>query len=340
MGRLKKNKLTFTKDTKLIVGDFNVGKVIIYSWDSVTNNWHETDELFGNKFESGHNFGVSCSINRDGNRLAVGVDNKDVYRGAVFIYGLDRLGDLDEVYRIQRGDGKIYDQFGSSCSLSSDGTKLIIGANGRGGYRGIVYTYVLTEHNGAWNEICRTVCSNNKPNARFGSSCSLSGDGTKMIVGAGGKNTNSIYTYIWNNDTESWDEVHRLLNDDYGTHNQFGLRTTLSKDGSKLVVETLTSNKRVIYTYLWDESSRSWFVVNKLHLADEKSGNCVATSCTLSNDSNQLVVVSTMDSGYHNSGQIRTYLWNLHNNTWDEYSIQDDIEIGRNEYFGYSCALS
>jgi len=149
--------------------------------------------------------------------------------------------------------------FGSSAAISSDGSKLIVG-NIFGNTdpedtadRGSVTTYAW--NGSTWIFVCRTYPEPSVSNeSYYGISCALNRDGTIMVVGADYANytvpnttdiitqAGAVFTYDWNNTTNSWDYRDVLLSPGYGnvegpqTESRFGIGVDLDDSGTKLVV--------------------------------------------------------------------------------------------------------
>ena len=94
---------------------------------------------------------------------------------------------LDFVARkLTATDAAAYDQFGWSVSMSSDGTRVIVGAHyadpGAIGNAGAAY--VFTRSGSTWTQESKLIASDKASGDSFGQSVSMSSDGTRVIVGA------------------------------------------------------------------------------------------------------------------------------------------------------------
>jgi hypothetical protein len=74
---------------------------------------------------------------------------------------------------------------GTSVSLSADGTEALVGAPGDDGGIGAAWVFMLTD-NGGWNYGAKLTATGETGAGAFGSSVSLSSDGTRALVGAPG----------------------------------------------------------------------------------------------------------------------------------------------------------
>jgi hypothetical protein len=135
-------------------GGTNVN-AFVYDYNSGTNAW---DNIGGSTLvgTSASNFGVSSAISNDGNVIAVGA-NSDAADGTGWgrVYMYKRSGTTWVlVSTLRNPSGANAEYFGTSVSLSGDGTRLIAGAiyydpplggTGDAGHAGRVYTFEYIE---------------------------------------------------------------------------------------------------------------------------------------------------------------------------------------------------
>lgn len=156
-------------------------------------------------------------------------------------------GDLANASRATSGMG-----YASSASISADGSKLIVGnikadplieSNDN---KGSMTTYAW--NGSTWIFVCRTYYTEEWDDSYFGISCALNADGTVMVVGAdyhrvtGFPQCGGVFTYDWNDTTNSWDYRNTLISPgfsgDTGPQYQarFGIGVDIDDDGTRLVV--------------------------------------------------------------------------------------------------------
>ena len=128
---------------------------------------------------------TSVSLSADGSRVAIGAPFND---GAGTSAGQVRVFDLTGSSWVQVGDDidgeAAWDNSGSSVSLSSDGSRVAIGApdNGGGGiFAGQVRVYDLS--GGSWVQVGSDINGEAEGDIA-GSSVSLSSDGSRVAIGA------------------------------------------------------------------------------------------------------------------------------------------------------------
>jgi hypothetical protein len=133
----------------------------------------------------GDQSGSSVSVSSDGNRIAIGAPNNGENgrdSGHVRIY---EYSGIDWIQLGSDIDGKAAEDLsGSSVSLSSDGTRIAIGAPYNNGNRADSGHVRIYEYRGTdWVQLGGDI--NGKAGAdQSGSSVSLSSDGTRIAIGA------------------------------------------------------------------------------------------------------------------------------------------------------------
>jgi hypothetical protein len=150
---------------------------------------------------TGDNSGVRVSLSSDGSRVAISAAQN---AGTAPYAGHVRVYDLTGGAWVKVGadiDGEAaYDQSGVSVTLSSDGSRVAIGAPGNedgGNNAGHVRVYNLT--GGAWVQVGSDIDGKAAVNG-FGASVSLSSNGSRVVIGAiynddGGNNAGQVRVY-------------------------------------------------------------------------------------------------------------------------------------------------
>lgn len=175
------------------------GAVYVYRY---TTDWAFESYIKASEVDVNDIFGTAVSLNADGTTLAVGAPNYTFDRGgfdnsgAVFIYRRTSVwAEQDMVLAMNMGSDQD-DLFGTSVALSNDGNAFAAGAPGESSSltgvgtamnetaseSGAVYLYRFTSPN--WVRESFIKASNTGAGDTFGGSVSLSGDGTRLAVGA------------------------------------------------------------------------------------------------------------------------------------------------------------
>ena len=184
-------------------------------------------------------FSGRSSLSADGNTLAIGASGND--RNGIDS-GHTRVFRNDNGTWTQIGsdiDGKAAgDRSGSAISLSADGNILAIGARNNddnGDSSGHVRVY--RNDNGIWVQIGSDINGEAAMDS-FGSSVSLSADGSTLAIGAtrhDGNETDSGHVRIFRNDNGTWTQIGSDIEGE-AINDNLGRSVSLSADGNTLAV--------------------------------------------------------------------------------------------------------
>ena len=227
-------------------------------------------------------------------------------------------------------DGEsVNDQAGKSVSLSSDGTIVAIGAPYNDNM-GQVQVYKWNESN--WNKLGGDIDGANN-NDRFGSSVSLSSDGTIVAIGAPyNDNMGQVQVYEWNE--SNWNKLGGDI-DGANNNDRFGYSVSLSSDGTIVAIGAPQYNNSTgqVQVYEWNESN--W---NKLggDIDGANNNDWFGSSVSLSIDGT-IVAIGATYAATGKVGKVGMYKWNEPN--WTQ--LGTDIDgAAENDDFGSSVSLS
>jgi hypothetical protein len=214
-------------------------------------------------------FGLAVSLSADGLRLAVGAPQQGTPAagaGAVYVFVWSGSAWTQEAY-IKASNAAGTDQFGTSVTLSSDGSRLAVGApyedSSATGINGLQTSnaatnsgavYVFSRSGSTWTQEAYVKASNTSGLDLFGGAVSLTADGTRLAVGARGEasvatGVNGIQAddtvaqsgavYVFSRSGTTWTQEAYVKASNTGMGDMFGSSLTLSSDGTRLVVGTV-----------------------------------------------------------------------------------------------------
>ena len=155
---------------KIIIGAYggNYAKTFIYSND--TKTWDHEVMLSG---AAGDAFGFSVAISGDGNEAIIGAPFANANVGFARVFDLETNANI-QTFRGSFGN----DEFGMAVDMSLDGLSAIVGAPG-GNY---VQCLAINPLTGLWGTKGTNLIDTE--DSGYGSSVSISGDGTIIAIGA------------------------------------------------------------------------------------------------------------------------------------------------------------
>jgi hypothetical protein len=277
--------------------------------------------------------GHSVAMSSDGSRIAVGEPSHDSdgkqSAGRVRVYrvvnnqwvqiGADILGVAAD------------DQSGLSVAISSDGSRVAIGAPNHDSYKGHVRVY---NWNGtSWEQLGLDI--DGKANGKeAGTSVAMSADGSRVAIGAPTTGSGSVHVYNWNG--TSWSQV-GLDIDGEADDDKSGSSVAISSDGTRVAIgapnnQSLTGHVRV---YNWNGTSWS-------QLGDDIDGEATSdisgSSVAMSSDGTRVAIgAPDNDGAAEDAGHVRVY--NLNGTSWEQ--LGDDINgEARRDKSGSAVAMS
>eukprot|EP01094_Clydonella_sp_ATCC50884_P020423 TRINITY_DN4242_c0_g1_i5.p1 TRINITY_DN4242_c0_g1~~TRINITY_DN4242_c0_g1_i5.p1 ORF type:complete len:564 (+),score=30.22 TRINITY_DN4242_c0_g1_i5:116-1807(+) len=210
----------------------------VFEWDNLNTVW---EQMGGDIAEDPDDYwGYCVSLSYDGTRLAIGAP--DTAYSDYTPYA--RIFDWDGNSWTQLGsdlDGEaVGDYSGYSVSLSSDGTRVAIGAPGPNGWTGHVQIFELVGT--TWTQLGSDIDGTGAGDY-FGFSVSLSEDGSRVAVGSPqffANNPTPGYTGVfeWNDMNLTWEQMGEyIVGDEVGNGLEAsGYSVSLDAAGSRLAI--------------------------------------------------------------------------------------------------------
>lgn len=250
----------------------------VYVFSRVGTAWTQEAYVKASNTDANDYFGYAVSLSADGTRLVVGAryessaaigvggneaDNSASESGAAYVFVRSGTSWAQEAY-LKASNAGAADHFGLAVALSSDGTRLAVGAIGDdssatgiggnqadngAGNAGAVYVFSRTGT--TWTQEAYIKASNTGASDLFGTSVALSGDGARLAVGArfedsaatgvGGSQADNSATesgaaYVFSRTDTTWVQEAYVKASNTGATDYFGYAVSLSTDGARLAV--------------------------------------------------------------------------------------------------------
>jgi len=340
--------VSFSSDgTKVAIGAFvndgngtNSGHVRVYGYSggSWTQLGADIDGDAANDYS-----GYSVSLSSDGTKVAIGAygnDDNGSSSGHVRVYGYSggswtQLGaDID-------GDAT-NDYSGRSVSLSSDGTKVAIGAlynDGGGSNSGHVRVFQYSS--GSWTQLGADI-DGDAVNDYSGQSVSMSSDGTKVAIGATGNDgggSGSGHVRVYGYSGGSWSQLGADIDGDAANDNS-GQSVSMSSDGTKVAIGAPYNDGNGTnsgHVRVFQYSSGSWTQLGS-DINGDAASDYSGLSVSLSSDGIKVAIGATgNDGGGSNSGHVRVYEYS--SGSWSQLGADIDGDAA-DDYSGISVSLS
>jgi hypothetical protein len=272
--------------------------------------------------------GQAVAQSNDGSILAIGAP-QNLFTGSLSGKGYVRVYAWNGIAYVQRGADIIgeaaTDMFGWSVSLSDDGSVLAVGAVKNDGANGIDSGHVRVY---AWNGVAyaqRDVdIDGAKAGDYFGTSVSLSNDGSILAVGAYNHNKTATdvfvgqtRVYAWNTTTAKYVQRGAEI-DGEADSDHAGWSVDISDDGSTLAIGARYNDGNSgkdsgqVRVYAWN-STTSLYVQQGADIDGASAGNYLGWSVALSSNGNIMAAGEPYYApsvGLNQTGQVQVYAWN------------------------------
>ncbi|WP_350304313.1 hypothetical protein [Photorhabdus viridis] len=318
------------------------GKEPVYLFSYTDSGWRQQ---FAD-YVSGYS-GRALSLNRNGNVLAVGIENRnsDGGHGSVFVYRRLENGAWEKSAKLWLSEANVQQHFGCAVGLSADGTLLAVGSYGwRSGLLtncGAVYLY---QYDGKkWSQLGeRLTLSSPAQGDMFGGKLSLSANGSTLVVAATGRNGNNGEVTIFHRHGTYWQPqppLNSLTSPSLNSSDSFGASLSLNDSGNILAVGCPGEKDNVGAVYLYQRHRHVWQVMGILREA-VTAGERFGSELSLSGDG-QVLVVSTPVGKNDTGVQTGTVWWFIYQDEqWIMQGKLLELDGESNHKFGAGVCLS
>ena len=314
------------------------GHVRVYDWinDAWTNEIPDIDGEFEDDFS-----GMSVSLSSDGNRLAIGAEANDgngMSSGHVRVFELgnnnwEQLGmDIDG-----ESEG---DNLGTAVALSSDGSRLAIGArNGDGDEIEAGYVQVFELVGNSWEKLGGNI-KGEEESDHFGAALSFSSEGNKLAIGGWRHDESKGHVKIFEWANDSWNQLGMEIEGD-SINDVFGHSVALSGNGSRVAIGAAlndTNGAAAGQAKVFEWKNNSWEQLGA-SINGDSIGSAFGYSIDISSDGNRLAVGGTLPNTSLDSMGNKVKIFDWVNGAW----VQVDMPIlGETSGFeaGHTISLS
>ena len=291
---------------------------------SVSTGWNSDAELTPTWALPPDEFGFSSAISGDGNTIVVGAPgitldcatNNDAC-GNVFVFARPSTGWADAVssvnLRAPMTDANDGDRFGASVSVSEDGTHILVGAPGDDNGKG--KAYLFSRSGGTWAAsaspaVTITAGTGAADGDAFGTSVSISGDDSTLVIGAPGENDSAGAAYVVKGTGSpiSWTTTptKELAAPDAAPGDRFGFSVSASQDGDEIAVGAPSdAHGGTGAAYVFIKGSAAWSaagspsIASRLTPSDGEFGDEFGYSVSMSDNGTSVAVGAPKANGYN-----------------------------------------
>ena len=286
---------------------------------------------------SGDKSGTSVSMNADGTRVVIGAPSNNSWTGHARVYA-ESGGVWTQVGSDIDGEAQ-WDESGRSVSMSADGTRVAIGAASNNSLTGHVRVY--DESGGVWTQVGSDI-DGEAVQDLSGRSVSLSGDGTRVAIGA-----------IWNDGTANaaghvrvyaesggvWTQVGGDI-DGEAAQDQYGNSVSMNEDGTRVAIGAPNNDgtgSQAGHVRVYAESGGTWTQVGS-DIDGEAAGDFFST-VSLSSNGTKLAVGGWGNDGTSGTDRGHVRVYEESGGTWTQVGVDIDGEAAGDQS-GRSISMS
>jgi len=276
-------------------------------------------------------YGRSVSISSNNSIIAVGGEGFNSFAGVVRVYEYQG-GDWMQIGSDIVGNAGNA-QFGTSISLSSDGTILAAGAPNGDSYHG--YVGIYENQGGTWTQI--GYITGFGSNALSGNSVDLSSDGTIVAIGAFNFNNGRGYFRVYENQSGTWVQKG---SDVYGENatDQFGYSVSLSSDGSIIAVSSRNYSSGTGNVKVYQYQTDSWVQLGTT-IVGEGSNDQFGYDTNLSSTGDVLAIGGPNNNGSNGGDTGHVKIYEFQAGDWSQIGTDIEGETAGDQ-LGISVSLS
>lgn len=312
----------------VIGANFDDGRGSAYIFrDSSPFGWMQLDKILASDAAANDQFGAAVAIS--GNTAVVGARLKDSGIGAAYVFRDNGDDDWQQIAKLTPSDGGIDYQFGNSVAIS--GNTVLVGAhrdtNVGGSASGAVYVF-QDNGNGVWSQAAKLLPADGSQLKQFGTSLAFSGN--TAVVGAVGDNTLGTLTgaaYVFERDALSkWHQSNKLLADDAGLLEQFGISVALSGNTAVVGANQDTQGGAASgAAYVFRNNGQgNWNQIAKMRASDFQAGDAFGTAVALSGTT--ALVGAPFAGGVSNKFSGASYRYNVPSGLAGDYNANGRVD--------------
>jgi hypothetical protein len=273
----------------------------VYLFARGPTGWYDSDQtakLTATDAEQDDRIGWSVALSADGGIAIAGAPMKDVATGGsdwgaayVFTRPGDQWADRTETARLNADNAEDSDLLGASVAASGDGHTVVVGApgsNSPGGAEDQGAVYVYTRPDSGWVSTAtfgaKLTVGDGSGGDELGYSVAVSGDGSLVVAGAPGWQSDRGIAYVYARPPGGWESTAaydaRLTASDGADWDRFGETLALSADGNTVVVAALGNSAAYVFAKPasgWVHSTQTATLASSTILEDQ-FGYSVAVS--------------------------------------------------------------
>jgi len=241
---------------------------------------------------------------------------------------------------IKASDAEQYDHFG--CAVDISGNIAVVGAYGNDdNLSQSGSAYVFRYNNAAWIEESKIVASDGYLNDNFGHSVAVSA--SYIIIGANedddlGSNSGSAYVYTYDENSEQWKEQAKLQPSDGESYDNFACSVDIAGDYAIIGADRDDDHGSTSGSaYIFKRELDNWHQQTKLTPDDGSKYDHFGYDVAISD---HFAVIGSYADDAKGTKSGSAYVFENKNGTWQQVAKLTPSDGTREDFFGWSVAIS
>ncbi len=288
----------------------NVDQGAAYVYVRSGTTWTQEQKLTASDGLASGRFGIFANFDSSTTRVIIGAYHAT--NGAAYIFSRSGTTWSQEA-ELTASDGASGDGFGISDTLTSDGTRALVGsyAADPSGHTNQGLAYVFSRSGTTWTQEQELSAGDGVAGDLFGYFSKISGDGTRLLVGAYHHASVQGATYVYVRNGTTWSQEQELTASDGASNDQFGTTLDLNSDGSRAVIGAPGNASSLGAAYLYTRTGSTWVQAKKVTASDGVAGDNLGYFVAMSSDGSRTILTAptVTVSGHANQGAAYTYFF-------------------------------
>lgn len=257
---------------------------------------------------------------------------------------------VTEVSIFSVADKAAGDLVGYSVAISSDGTRIAI-SNLWGDSDAVTdcgKVYVYSYSGTSWTREAILTASDKATNSQYGISVAISGDGTRIIVGAShalpDAITESGAAYVYSRSGSTWSQETILFASDKAALDAFGTAVDIDEAGIRVAVGAIGADPGALdaagKVYIFWRSGAIWTEGAILTASDKAAGDNFGSSVKLTAESDRIIIGAPNKTVNAETNHGQAYVFLRLESAWSEEAILNDLVTANVQNFGNSVSLT
>jgi hypothetical protein len=199
----------------------------------------------------------------------------------------------------------------------------------------------LLQESGPYEQQQKLVVDDGDSGDEFGDGIALSEDGTTALISAPGDDQGSGSVYVFEKSGESWSQQQKLVADDGGGGDEFGISLALSEDGTTALIsaprDDNPNGEKAGSVYVFKKSGESWSQQQKLVADDGDADHRFGWQIALSEDGTTALIGAPKPLAFDVGS---AYVFEKSGESWSQQQKLVADDGGGGDDFGSSVVLS